>query len=48
MAEQPTTSAPKTDADAALRLLDEAWAYYTPSREPVMPGDQYTDLPTAA
>ncbi|PWK59326.1 hypothetical protein [Roseicyclus mahoneyensis] len=33
------------DPDAALRLLDEVWAYYTPVREPVMPDDQYAAFP---
>jgi len=46
MAEQPNT--PAFDADAALRLLEEAWAYYSPFHEPVMPEDQYIDLPVAA
>ncbi|NKX44097.1 hypothetical protein [Roseicyclus persicicus] len=46
MSEQPTTPAP--DADAALRLLDETWAYFTPGPRPVPPTTAYDDAPVAA
>ena len=42
----PKRSAP--DADEALRLLEEAWAYYTPGPRGMLPEDQYTDIPVAA
>ena len=46
MAEQP--SIPAFDPDEALRLLDEAWAYFTPGPHPEPLAQAYEDLPIAA
>ena len=46
MAEQPQI--PAFDPDEALRLLDEAWAYFTPGPQPEPQTDAYEDLPIAA
>ncbi|MDG3040829.1 hypothetical protein [Roseicyclus marinus] len=46
MAEQPKT--PALDPDEALRLLDEAWAYFTPGPRPAPQAHPYEDLPLAA
>ncbi|MCU4651243.1 hypothetical protein N8I71_00245 [Roseibacterium sp. SDUM158016] len=51
MPEQTTTPARianRRRAAEALRILDEAWAYYTP--EPILApaGPDYVDIPTAA
>jgi hypothetical protein len=46
MAEQPNT--PAFDPDEALRLLEEAWAYFTPGPQPAPQGHAYEDLPIAA
>lgn len=32
------TQFPKTPADEALRILEQAWAYYTPTDKPVQNG----------
>jgi hypothetical protein len=46
MAEQPNN--PAFDPDEALRLLDEAWAYFTPGPQPEPQAQAYEDLPMAA
>lgn len=46
MAEQPNI--PAFDPDEALRLLDEAWAYFTPGPQVEPPARVYEDLPLAA
>jgi hypothetical protein len=43
-----TPSRPAFDPEDALRILEEAWAYYTPVPRCMMPEDQYTDIPIAA
>jgi hypothetical protein len=50
MPEQLAKQAPSHAAinpDAATRMLDEAWAYYTPGAQPTLPETQYEELPTA-
>lgn len=46
MAEQPNTQT--FDPDDALRLLDEAWSYFTLGRQPAPPEAEYEDFPAAA
>jgi hypothetical protein len=46
MAEQPNT--PVADPDEALRLLEQAWAYFTPGPPPAPPATFYEDVPIAA
>lgn len=46
MAEQPNI--PAFDPDEALRLLDEAWAYFTPGQPEHAQDSAYDDLPVAA
>jgi len=51
MPEQHTAHHPlhsPMDPDAALSLLDEVWAYYTPIDEPTLADGQYVDFPHAA
>ncbi len=45
MAEQPNT--PAFDPDEALRLLDQAWAYFTPGQPEHLPASPYDDLSVA-
>lgn len=35
---------PKTDPDEALRLLEEAWSYYTPEDAPKAQEEETQDL----
>jgi hypothetical protein len=46
MAEQPHI--PAFDPDEALRLLNQAWAYFTPGPQPEPQATPYEDLPIAA
>ena len=46
MTKHPNT--PDIDPDEALRLLDEAWAYFTPGPRPDPQDPAYEDLPAAA
>lgn len=46
MAEQPKI--PAFDPDEALRLIEQAWAYFTPGPAPEPQAVVYEDLPIAA
>ncbi len=51
MPKQPVTQAQPfatDDPDAALRILDEAWAYFTPGQPTTLPAAQYDELSVAA
>jgi len=51
MPKHPITQAyprPTADPEAALRMLDEAWAYFTPGQRSTLPAAQYDEIPDAA
>ncbi|AHM04086.1 hypothetical protein roselon_01719 [Roseibacterium elongatum DSM 19469] len=47
MTEQQHTPA-QSPAEEALAVLEQAWAYYTPEKQPELDDNEYIDLPVAA
>ncbi|SMX27141.1 hypothetical protein TRP8649_01243 [Pelagimonas phthalicica] len=48
MANTAALNSTKTKAQEALEVLEQAWAYYTPTPRPAPAGPAYEDIPLAA